>query len=232
MNAQHKANTAIRYCVDIDGETLVYDVNPEDAPRPAVHGEPSGAEWTRLDFHQCPNCPLRPTDAAFCPAARDIAPLLPHWGHLSSHQQVRAVVTTAERQVTADTSAQRVLSSLLGLILALSDCPVTAFLKPMARFHLPFASEEETLFRSVSAYLLRQYFQRLRGAPVDLDLSGLAARYRALEVVNQSLAERLRAASSRDATINAITLLDIFTKVLPVSIDRSLAQLEHLFGDA
>ena len=134
--------------------------------------------------------------------------------------------------MTADTSAQRVLSSLLGLILALSDCPVTAFLKPMARFHLPFASEEETLFRSVSAYLLRQYFQRLRGAPVDLDLSGLAARYRALEVVNQSLAERLRAASSRDATINAITLLDIFTKVLPVSIDRSLAQLEHLFGDA
>ena len=214
--------TTIRYSVRVGSKTLVYRIDPHGGPlqtRPdAVASAP---DWTQLDFHQCPNCPLRAAEHAHCPAAQQIAPLLPDWGDLSSHQQVRATVTTDQRTVTTDTSAQQVLASLLGLVLALSDCPVTAFLRPMARFHLPFASQQETLFRSVSAYLLRQYFRRRRGAPVDLALSGLIERYRALEIVNQSLAERLRAASSRDAAINAIALLcctDICVIIIIVAI--------------
>jgi hypothetical protein len=32
--------------------------------------------------------------------------------------------------------------------------------KPMARFHLPLASEEETIYRATTMYLLAQYFLR------------------------------------------------------------------------
>ncbi len=223
----------LRYQVQIGSTILEYDLNIESSgvPDNSTQGAPV-PDWARLDFHQCPNCPLRVADSPRCPAAVAIAPLLPDWGGLNSHQEMSATVITSERTVTAQTTAQRALSSLLGLVMALSACPKTTFLRPMARFHLPFASEQETLFRSVCAYLLRQYFRHQRGEPVDLNLSGLVQHYRELEVVNQSLAERLRAASDRDATINAITLLDIFTKVLPASIDDSLEQLAHLFvGD-
>ena len=37
--------------------------------------------------------------------------------------------------------------------MALSGCPVLEQLKPMARFHLPFASVEETIYRAASMYL-------------------------------------------------------------------------------
>jgi hypothetical protein len=41
---------------------------------------------------------------------------------------------------------------------ATSGCRYTAYFKPMARFHLPFANEEETAYRAISMYLLSQRF--------------------------------------------------------------------------
>jgi hypothetical protein len=43
------------------------------------------------------------------------------------------------------------------------------------------------------------------------------------------MAHRLRAACEKDAPVNAVTLLDMFTKILPWSIDESLAEIEYLF---
>ena len=61
--------------------------------------------------------------------------------------------------------------------MATGGCPALAKLRPMARFHLPFATREETLFRSASAYLLGQYFLKERGEPHELGLEGLGALY-------------------------------------------------------
>ena len=69
---------------------------------------------------------------------------------LVSFDTVGVTVTQAERTVYAETSAQQAMSSVLGLIMATSGCPWTDHLRPMARFHLPFASEAETVYRSVS----------------------------------------------------------------------------------
>ena len=46
------------------------------------------------------------------------------------------------------------MSSVLGLIMATAGCPWTDRFRPMARFHLPFASEAETVYRSVCMFLL------------------------------------------------------------------------------
>ncbi len=54
----------------------------------------------------------------------------------------------------AETTAQQAMSSVLGLIMATAGCPWTDRLRPMARFHLPFASDAETLYRSISMFLL------------------------------------------------------------------------------
>jgi hypothetical protein len=71
-----------------------------------------------------------------------------------SYDTIRLDVTTRERFISQDTTAQRGISSLLGLLIATSGCPHTRFLRPMARHHLPFASCEETLYRAASMYAL------------------------------------------------------------------------------
>lgn len=118
----------------------------------------------------------------------------------------------------------------MGLIMATSGCPRTAFLKPMARFHLPFASEEETVYRVTSMYLLAQYFLGLEGQTDDDGFSGLTRLYGELEYVNTAMAKRLRAATETDSSLNAIVLLDLFAKTVPWALNRSLSDLRHLFA--
>lgn len=75
---------------------------------------------------------------------------------------------------------QRGLSSLLGLILATRDCTYTRYFRPMARFHLPLASEEETIYRAASMYLLAQYLRANDGKQVDINLTRSAEIYKLL----------------------------------------------------
>jgi len=184
--------------------------------------------WTQLAFHQCPNCPLNPEQHPLCPAAAKLADVVPRFEPLLSYDSVRLEVETEERTTVAETSAQQALSSMLGLIMATSGCPHTEFLKGMARFHLPLASEEETLFRSVATYLLAQYLRQRHGAVPDVELRGLQHIYAELRVVNAAFTKRLRAAGRADATLNALVLLDVFAIIVPSAVEESLADLESL----
>jgi hypothetical protein len=146
-----------------------------------------------------------------------------------SYDAVDVEVITAERTVVKHTTAQRTISSLMGLVTATSGCPHTDYLKPLARFHLPLASEEETIFRASAMYLLAQYFRHKQGLEADLELRGLTQRYRELHEVNLAMAQRLRAATSTDAAANAVVLLDLFAKSLPYAIEESLGEIAYLF---
>lgn len=186
-------------------------------------------DWAALTFHQCSNCPLNPSDSPYCPVALNIIKVMEGCGDLVSYEKVRLEVTTPERTVSKDTTAQSGISSLLGLIVATSGCPHTGFFKPMARFHLPFASEAETIYRASSMYLLAQYFIQKEGGQADPDLQGLVKIYHNLQIINNALAVRLRAASSQDAAVNAVVLLDSFAKILPYTIADSLDEIRNLF---
>ena len=50
-----------------------------------------------------------------------------------------------------------------------------------------------------------------------------------MHIVNTTIARRLRAASKTDSPVNAIILLDVFTHVLPLSIENYLQEIKHLF---
>jgi hypothetical protein len=207
------------YRLELDAVTL-------EPRRPAGLAPP----WTLLGNAQCPNCPLDPAQQPHCPAALALAPLLAGSGDLPSHTPVGLEVSTPERCISARTSMQRVLGSLSGLLLATSGCPHTAFLKPMARFHLPLASDLETAYRATAMYALGQYFVRQDGALPDLDLSGLQHRYGELQRVNRALARRLAAVSCEDAAVNALVLLDTLAKGVPYTVADSLAELRPLFS--
>ncbi len=186
-------------------------------------------EWAALDFYQCPHCPLSVTTHPHCPLAANLVNIINRLDTLHSHQQIRVKVVMKNRTITQDTTIQKGLSSLMGLVIATSGCPHTTFFKSMARFHLPLADEEETISRVTSMYLLAQYFLKNEGKPADFELKGLMDLYNNMHIINKSIAMRLRAASKTDSTVNAIVLLDVFTFVLPLSIETYLQEIRHLF---
>ncbi len=65
----------------------------------------------------------------------------------------------------------------MGIYMVTSGCPVMGKLKPMVKFHLPFASGEETSYRMVTMYLLAQFFKYKNGKEPDWDLKNLVKIY-------------------------------------------------------
>jgi hypothetical protein len=103
-------------------------------------------------------------------------------------------------------------------------------LKPMVRFHLPFAVMEETTYRMLSMYLIAQLYHQRKGEHADWDLHGLQAVYQDVSAVNMSFAKRLRAAASKDANVNAMVNLDCFAKVVPYMVEDLLKEMEGYFA--
>ncbi|HLP62795.1 MAG TPA: hypothetical protein VK186_28410 [Candidatus Deferrimicrobium sp.] len=185
--------------------------------------------WARLDFHQCPHCPLDIGDYPNCPLAVNLVNILDRFDSLFSYNHTRLIVTTKDRMVSKVTTVQEAVGSLLGLVIAGSNCPHTVYLRPMARFHLPLASSQETLFRSVTTYLLAQYFLKKDGKDVDFDLVGLKEVYHRVHLVNRYIADRLRAEAKTDSILNAIVQLDVNAQNLISGIEDSLEDLRILF---
>lgn len=185
--------------------------------------------WTDLEFYQCPNCRLTAETRPHCPVAVNLVSIVAPFSHVLSYNEIHLEVTTKERVVSKDTTAQEAVSSLIGIVMATSDCPNTTFFRSMARFHLPLASEEETVCRATSMYLLAQYFLKRDGRQADLELAGLTRIYGNMHIMNTAIAARLQGASEQDSTINAIVMLDMFALTVQHLIEGSLEEVRYMF---
>ena len=187
-------------------------------------------EWSRLDFHQCSHCPLEVETHPHCPLAARLVKVVTRFEDILSYEALRVEAETQDRQVSKETTAQHGVSSLMGLIMATSGCPHTAFFKPMARFHLPLATGDETIYRASAMYLLAQYFLQKDGREADLELKGLAKIYGNVQKLNSAMANRIRAAISQDAAVNAIVILDFFALNFSYVIEDQLEDIRYLFA--
>lgn len=223
---------SIKYIFHLkDDEEEIFDIQLSHETLDIVGNIPTNLpSWTDLEFHQCENCPLSVQDTPSCPLAANLVNLCNRFSHITSYDQISLEVITDNRTMTNQTTAQRCLSSLMGLIIATSGCPKTSFFKPMARFHLPFATTEETLFRATSTYLLIQYFLQIKGLQSDNGINGLRKIYEDVHTVNTTMAKRLKKASFKDASVNAIVLLDLFAKDFFYLDNESLLELEYIFN--
>lgn len=185
--------------------------------------------WTNLTYQQCPHCPLDPESHTHCPVALNLLPVISRFDQFMSFDQITVVVTSAERQVIQCTSAQEGLSSLMGLLIAGSSCPHTHFFKPMARFHLPFANKDETMWRAVATFLLACYFSQQGLKAADMPLGGLVSIYNDVARLNDAMIQRLRVATSKDSAVNALVHLDVFAKFLMPPLEDSLMQIKPIF---
>jgi hypothetical protein len=195
----------------------------DDAPAPA---------WTALGFNQCPHCPLAPEQVPVCPFARGLSGFVEDFDTFYSYEEAVIEILTETRTVVATKPLQLGMASLVGLIGATSGCPHLAPFRPMARFHLPFARDDETLYRVFTMYLLERYLEGSAVPTGPAAMDGLVALNQAASVVNRGMADRVRAAFSKDVVVNAVVILDMFAQAVPYVIEDGLDELRVMFGMA
>lgn len=210
----------LEYQVDVERR---YDLRAERSDLPA---------WTRLAHCQCENCPLTVKDASHCPAAVDLVPVITDFQRIPADKIARITVVTPQRTYSKQTEIEEGLRALMGVIMASSACPILSKLKPNARYHLPFSSQQDYTMRSVSFYLLRQYFLYREGSRPDWDLQGLVTLNQDLKTVDEALGERVKEACSDDANLKALLSFFNMSSSLGSSLDEQLQALMPLILDS
>lgn len=216
---QLEDQTIVTFPVLLDGNTLQLLDN----------GDREYPDWAGLNYHKCPNCPESFQHETTCPAAASLSGMVSHFETLLSFDQVYLTVFSDEREIKQKTTIQRAIASYMGLVMATCGCPRTLFLRPMARYHLPLASESETIYRAFSMYALAQCFIRMEDDAPDENFQGLQEKYSALQIVNKAFVERLRAASTSDSSVNALLNLDVYARAMPYVVEEKLDEIRYLF---
>jgi hypothetical protein len=217
---QFKTGAPVTFNLRLNRETLGLMLDRD--PEPPV--------WALLNHKRCENCPLDPARHVYCPVAKNFSQIAEPFKDLLSHEMVTVTVRTDERTFTKETMIQHGLSPLVGIIMTTAGCPIMEHLKPMVRFHLPFASLDETIFRMASMYLMVQYYRHQDGKPSEWNLDGLMKAYAEVSVVNRDFANRLRDAAKKDANINALVNLECFAAMMPFAAEETLKNLKPYFG--
>lgn len=187
-------------------------------------------EWTRLDYCQCPHCPLKVASNARCPVAVGLVDMVSRFAAALSFEEAEVTLETEARRYTQILPLQHGLSSLMGIYMVTTGCPIMDKLRPMVLTHLPFATPDETVYRAVSMYLLGQFFVHRRGGKPDWDLKRFVALYEDVSTVNRSFTKRLMNASQRDASLNALFNLDCFANFAVLSLtEAGLADFAQMF---
>lgn len=223
------ADDKIRYTFSfVDGKQWSTDIALAVVPSDVGQAPPA---WTRLEFHQCGHCPLSADEVAHCPYAVSLVEPARVTANRPSHEPVTVTVMARSREIRADTTLQRAMGSLLGLVGPFSGCPVTAILRPMARYHLPLSSPDETLSRTFGTYLLGQYLRAQYGKTADWSMRGLQAIYADLRLLNLGMSQRLRGSQEEDAGVNSFVLLDLLAADVGYALEQYEGDLDEAFRE-
>ena len=202
-------------------------INPSTLIRENVTPDPAHQYWTRLENHQCRHCPLDKIRHPHCPVAINVSEVIDDWDGIQPHDEIFVECRTKDRWISGTTEAQKALSSFMGLIMATSPCPHFDFFKPMARFHLPLANYDETMFRSIGSFVLAHYFAGdLHETPVINEMEML---YSNLETINLHISQRLRDFENQTTAIGAVVVLDMMSKKMTDFIEEGIHELQKMF---
>lgn len=216
-----------------DGKEQSFEINLDDNTLLQIpKGDKELPEWTLLENFACSHCPLDTEFHLYCPIAQNLSDVIPTFSEMASYEEALITVECEERTYQKKTSVQIGVSGLIGLLMPTSGCPLTAKLKHMARFHLPFASLEETQFRVFSSYMLAQLVKKERGLEPDLELKQLNAIYKDIEKLNVNVAQRIADLEKKDASINAVVVLNNFANYVTITLDdHDLNLFENVFKE-
>jgi hypothetical protein len=211
----------IQICLDMDSLDILC---PEIVEKPP--------EWTLRECCQCPNCPLNAEENPYCPIALNMSSLANSFNGFPSYHKSEVCVQTSSRSFVKTTDLQTALSSILGIYMVTSGCPVMDKLRPMVRFHLPFATPLETQYRAISMYLAAQYLRYKKGKIPDWDLKGFVKMYDEIQKVNLAFSKRLSKIDHHDTNKSALIILDNFAALINFNfqLDEQMPhELESIF---
>ncbi len=187
-------------------------------------------DWTKLEVSKCSHCPYKVENLPHCPVAVNLHQALATFKDELSYRSCEVQVSTAARTYSKTISLQEGLFGLFGLIMSTSACAHMDFLKPMARYHLPFSTAEETVIRSTSLYLLKQLMIAKSGGVPDWDLKNFSAMYEKVQLVNQGIIGRVRKMKTKgDADQNAVVILDSFASLLSMELSQDFQNYKSIF---
>ncbi len=208
------------YKFAIDKKTLSYvDLSEEEG------GEAS--PWTDFTYCQCQNCPIKSEEQQKCPVALNLFGLVQFFRKFKSYEEALIEVETSDRVYSKKASIQEGLYSIFGAIMATSNCPHMYFFRPLAWFHLPFASEEETIYRSLSNFSLSGSFSDSSDV---FKLEDIQEIYNEVKDINRGILKRINKIDFiEDAEKNALVILDAFCSFLEYSKGSNWQNIRDLF---
>ncbi|MCI5048721.1 MAG: hypothetical protein MRY32_00095 [Rickettsiales bacterium] len=209
-----------------DGSTHNYKI---ELDKQHDHTDPNLPDWTALEFNQCEGCEWSETDR--CPVAVAMIEPVTLLQKLPSYETLDVTVKTEHRTYSAHTSAQEALSSFFGLIMATSGCPAFWHFKGLAEFHLPFASMEETLFRSMAAHMMYAHFKDETHRTQDV-IDEVKQSYENMGKVNKAFIMRVREGVylETDSSFNALVILDALSSMVTFNLEQEIEELKRLFA--
>ena len=208
-----------------DGQQKVLSIKVDKATLGIIRKDRSHyPEWAKLSKFKCPHCPLSEEKYDYCPLAMNLVDIIEQFRDLPSFQNAEILVETQQRSYSKKTSLQAGVSSLLGILMVSSGCPIMGKLKPMLHFHLPFASLEETQFRALSFYLLSQYIVWKRGAEPDWEMNNLVNIYEEIRELNHSVSKKIVNLEEMDTSINSLVILNNFADYVTFTIDEKMIE--------
>ena len=214
-----------------DGEQFVFPLELDPVTLELCSAAPDPPpDWALLDVNKCDACPLENSGREYCPVAANLASVVEAFASIISYATADVIFESQSRTVlNHGISMQEGISSLMGIIMVTSDCPDLDLLRPMVRFHLPFAKLTETIYRSSANYLVAQYFRHMQGKSPDWEMEKISAMYQRIEIINRNMCDRLRRATTQDAIINALIVLSASAQLMSYSFKGQLTDLAPLF---
>ncbi|MFH0736392.1 MAG: hypothetical protein V1773_17745 [bacterium] len=204
----------------LDGKETVFNINIEPVTMNLLHkNDQELPEWVKLEKFKCSHCPLDTEKNVYCPVAVNLIDVIKEFNNVPSYEKVKIEVLSNERGYFKNADIQSGVSSLLGILMVTSGCPIMGKLKPMVRFHLPFATLEETEFKVFSMYLLAQFIRKVHGKEPDWELKNLAKIYDDIKILNQNVAAQIADLEARDASINSVVVLNNFADIVTFNLE-------------
>jgi len=181
-------------------------------------------DWVKMSEFKCSHCPLDENVVVNCPLAENVVELIEQFQDLPSFENTDVEVQAGERFYHKHTSLQSGISSLLGIRMVSSGCPIIGKLKPMLHFHLPFATLDETQVRVLSIYLLSQYVTWTRGKAPDWEMKNLIKIYEDIRTLNMNVSRKIANLEKKDANINSLIILNNFADYVTFTISEKLIE--------
>ncbi len=211
------------------GEQISFNVqNHKDLDPQELNSYSDLPDWVKLEYHQCPICPFNSENITFCPAAFEMQDVIHQCSSCISTERVELSRIAEEGTVTTETDMQKALFAVIGEKAISSACSVLNSRQWSLDYYSILTTPENLFYRSISSYLMRQYFAS--PGKCDPDLKGHLDYLDEVIDIFGNLLQRIRGKSSQDASNNALGSIVMSAQLLRHQRDDWLDELKSKMG--